>query len=263
MNGDEHRTAAPDWDALTLELHCPRCGYNLRGLPQPRCPECGREFEWVELVTGAQTETESPLFEYQWRRRPVRSFLVTVGASILPIRFWYDASLFARPRLGPLTLFLGLVLTLQGLICGVSSFAPDWSARIDPRWAHASWLYVPSLSAELFGQIPTIVGELLVAALCCLAWRFYQRTEQSDHAWDSHVVRAVVLALTGFAAWRTASVVARTVLHLACLWDVSYVAGGPAHWLETHALWFDFVLPAVVYAACLASGIGHHLQSRR
>jgi hypothetical protein len=25
--------------------HCKRCGYSLRGLPEPRCPECGTAFE--------------------------------------------------------------------------------------------------------------------------------------------------------------------------------------------------------------------------
>lgn len=24
--------------------HCSKCGYDLRGLPEPRCPECGRDF---------------------------------------------------------------------------------------------------------------------------------------------------------------------------------------------------------------------------
>jgi hypothetical protein len=26
--------------------HCLRCGYDLTGLAEPRCPECGRAFEW-------------------------------------------------------------------------------------------------------------------------------------------------------------------------------------------------------------------------
>ena len=30
-------------------LHCPLCEYNLRGLSEPRCPECGYRFEWAEL----------------------------------------------------------------------------------------------------------------------------------------------------------------------------------------------------------------------
>ena len=25
--------------------HCQKCGYNLAGLPEPRCPECGTEFD--------------------------------------------------------------------------------------------------------------------------------------------------------------------------------------------------------------------------
>jgi hypothetical protein len=29
--------------------HCANCGYNLRGLPLPRCPECGQEFDPDDL----------------------------------------------------------------------------------------------------------------------------------------------------------------------------------------------------------------------
>jgi hypothetical protein len=32
-------------------LHCPTCGYNLTGLPENRCPECGLTFSPDELRT--------------------------------------------------------------------------------------------------------------------------------------------------------------------------------------------------------------------
>ncbi len=28
---------------------CPRCAYNLTGLPEPRCPECGSQFSWSQI----------------------------------------------------------------------------------------------------------------------------------------------------------------------------------------------------------------------
>ena len=28
---------------------CVRCGYDLRGLPEPRCPECGTPFEQLKI----------------------------------------------------------------------------------------------------------------------------------------------------------------------------------------------------------------------
>src|SRR5207249_584070 len=40
----------PDWPTYESDLFCPLCGYNLRGLEQPRCPECGYAFAWRQLL---------------------------------------------------------------------------------------------------------------------------------------------------------------------------------------------------------------------
>lgn len=35
--------------------HCKNCGYNLRGLPIPRCPECGAAFDPTETLVDGQS----------------------------------------------------------------------------------------------------------------------------------------------------------------------------------------------------------------
>lgn len=75
--------------ALQLEVavECPLCGYDLRGLERPRCPECGFESSgWQEL--HQLIEAQHPyLFEHQ-RRPNARSFFRTLAESMLPLRFW-------------------------------------------------------------------------------------------------------------------------------------------------------------------------------
>jgi len=76
----------PDWATFTHELHCPLCGYNLRGLVEPRCPECGYGFTWAEMCE--RDETHHPyLFEHHPERN-VRAFLQTYAAGWVPWRFW-------------------------------------------------------------------------------------------------------------------------------------------------------------------------------
>jgi hypothetical protein len=51
------------WYLLTLRLHkapilaglCPGCGYNLYGLREQRCPECGRRFSFEEIFSTPQS----------------------------------------------------------------------------------------------------------------------------------------------------------------------------------------------------------------
>lgn len=42
---DLNQLPIPDWN-----LKCPNCGYNLRGLPEHRCPECGQTFDMDRIV---------------------------------------------------------------------------------------------------------------------------------------------------------------------------------------------------------------------
>ncbi len=59
MEIDLHQLPIPDWD-----LFCPNCRFPLRGLPQPRCPECGTTFDVADLVCP-WTRLRDPLFTGQ------------------------------------------------------------------------------------------------------------------------------------------------------------------------------------------------------
>jgi hypothetical protein len=74
-------TAPPDAD-----LACPLCGYNLRGLVDPRCPECGFAFTWDEL-RDRDRDHHPWLFEHARRRRR-RAFVGTYIRTCLPRQFW-------------------------------------------------------------------------------------------------------------------------------------------------------------------------------
>lgn len=90
------RGGVPEWSAIDREIACPRCGYDLRGLAEPRCPECGLEFAWGDALSTPFTV--SPwLFEHQWRRRPLRSLLATLWASLRAQRYWKSISIHLRP----------------------------------------------------------------------------------------------------------------------------------------------------------------------
>ena len=62
-----------DWSvAVPVEhLTCEKCDYHLFGLTETRCPECGTRFTWNEAL-DAYRRRQKPLFEYRWRKKPVR-----------------------------------------------------------------------------------------------------------------------------------------------------------------------------------------------
>ena len=65
----------PQWAAVVESICCPLCEYNLRGLSEPRCPECGYRFDWDALLDPTK-RLHPYLFEHHPERN-VRSFVRT------------------------------------------------------------------------------------------------------------------------------------------------------------------------------------------
>lgn len=76
----------PQWEDLRAEVRCPLCEYDLRGLTEPRCPECGYRSEWRDLLDPKRGR-HPYLFEHHPSRN-VWSFVRTITATVLPRRFW-------------------------------------------------------------------------------------------------------------------------------------------------------------------------------
>jgi hypothetical protein len=93
----------PDWAALAAELHCPLCEYNLRGLVEPRCPECGFAFTWSEILCGQQ-EMHPYIFEHHPKRN-IWSFWKTYWNDCRPWEFWLELSPAQPVRMGRLMIY--------------------------------------------------------------------------------------------------------------------------------------------------------------
>ena len=127
----EKSGTGPDWLLVHFDVGCARCGHDLRGLSDPTCPACGLEFDWAEAVPVESlicdvckyhlyglTETrcpecgtsftwegalealerrKHPLFEYQCRRRPIRSFFTSWFLALRPAKLWRQVDIHDRP----------------------------------------------------------------------------------------------------------------------------------------------------------------------
>jgi hypothetical protein len=109
-------TAAPDWSVTAETVQCPLCDYNLRGLTQPLCPECGYAFDWQDLLDPRRRRHEY-LFEHP--RHNLASFLKTVTRKFRPGRFWrtlYPSQPVSGKRLFIYWLICALVAAAPGLL---------------------------------------------------------------------------------------------------------------------------------------------------
>ena len=162
---DDLRTSTPE--PAAAELACPLCGYDLRGLTDPRCPECGFAFAWAEL-RDAQRNRHPWLFEHG-RGRNVKSFLATYARSAFPRRFWRTVTPANPVHVGRLLLYAA-VATLALVIAvavPVARTAVDLArtdaalrARYSPTPKLPGYVVGPDPSYFLYGQVNGSFGRI-------------------------------------------------------------------------------------------------------
>jgi hypothetical protein len=136
--------APPDWSTLAAELACPLCGYNLRGLAEPRCPECGFAFTWAELLDGKR-DRHPWLFEHAPPGRRLRAFWTTYWRTCRPRRFWREVLPTHPVRAGALiSYWIVTVLLMGGVIVGPLVVLAGRTGLIDYR----SRAYYTSVSRQ-------------------------------------------------------------------------------------------------------------------
>ena len=168
----------PGW-RLERDAPCPACRYNLRGLHDPRCPECGKSFQWQEILEAtcprcgeslSRCDTDAcpnckltldwpALLDsayvirrelYEYSNRPLRAAVGTIFAVMLPARFWRGFQLEMPPQLDRLGSYrrrmyaVALIGLLPMLAVRLAQqFLPG--AFIGPAWLPERWLLLLGL----------------------------------------------------------------------------------------------------------------------
>lgn len=197
-------TAAPDWPLIAETIHCPLCAYDLRGLVEPLCPECGYRFAWNELL-DAQIRAHPYLFEHA-RRRFRRSFLKTNLAGWWPWMFWRSIRPQQRINLPRLKLYwflsaagffialamLILIEPLPATLAGSANFDQGLNNYVQ-FLVHAEW-HIESallLAGMLYALWPVMTY---------LTLRIFAQSMHRAMVRPEHVVRCTLYACdAGFA----------------------------------------------------------------
>jgi hypothetical protein len=115
-------SSSPVWASIHRDILCPLCDYNLRGLIDPRCPECGYQFDWEPLLNPT-SNTHTYLFEHHPEKN-VRSFIRTAIGTLTPGKFWSSLRADQAVRTGRLLAYW-CVCNLIPLLLGVGWLVAD------------------------------------------------------------------------------------------------------------------------------------------
>jgi hypothetical protein len=253
----------PDEAAAGDDVRCPLCEYDLRGLTEPRCPECGYRFAWADLRDPSR-RLHRYLFEHHPERN-VWSFVRTHLGGLRPKRFW--TSLLPQQPSRPRRLVLYWLLAVLPLVPVLVVHHLAWFRREGTRArfekSRILKLLPPGSAQEqdIISQSGSVQAWMDQICPVPPSRDFYRRAWRDEHQWALYLAAVMVawpwltfltLLLFRF-SMRRARIkpvhVLRCVLYSfdAILWLGVAAAGAAAAsaywaWLETPQM---FALPAV------------------
>jgi hypothetical protein len=185
--------APPDWEQITHNVTCPLCEYNLRGLRDPLCPECGYRFAWPTVLDPNQRR-HPYLFEHHPERN-IWSFSRTLLEHLRPMRFWktLDAAHLTKPaRIVRYWAIYALVVFLPPLVGAVQAvrYHLRWSR---PQAGHYFYYVLQSLGWDgLCMMALSAILLVLFPWFNFLALMVFQQSMRRSRIKNSHVARCAV-----------------------------------------------------------------------
>jgi hypothetical protein len=192
---------SPDWDRCADEILCPLCEYNLRGLTDPRCPECGYKFQWPDLLDPARRE-HPYLFELRPKNN-FTSFWKTAFHGLKPRKFW--TVLRADQRSNPRRLMI-YWLIIAGIV--LLAFAGDYLVQelnvylFNQRRARVP-MRLPLVNPR-WDAMPLAYFVIPAAVTLCWPWltvlslSVFQISMRRARMNQAHVLRCVVYSWDAF-----------------------------------------------------------------
>jgi hypothetical protein len=143
------------------EACCLDCRYPLKGLPESRCPECGRAFDPSDPETFRSSD--GPSFWQSWGRPPGRTHAALALLTTAAVVYGTSApwpSLSSAPVLACfllLTPIIWLCLLIDwGLRLYACSTASSAARDVRPRWApRGVWLLAPICIVAIVAAVGT------------------------------------------------------------------------------------------------------------
>jgi rubredoxin len=227
-------SAAPDWNTIPDNIRCPMCEYDLRGLREPRCPECGYTFRWQEIIDRTRRRHDY-LFEHHPENN-IRAFIKTLVGGLVPWRFWTNLHPTQRPDLRRLWLYRSIIMALvwlpvaaaiismlikqpgaaQAYRSGIGIYRPSWTnGRLFPLWPifsgksnYLSVVIEPMLYSSVSGFIALMTLLLLaLPAITAVPLTIFQATLRQAKVEQHHVQRCIIYSFD-FVVWPAVAIAA-------------------------------------------------------